>query len=390
MKFTDRGIAALKPDTDRYEVWEDGRTGFGVRVSQKGRKSWVYMYRFNGSARRLTLDTYPAMPLAEARVRVADAKRKLAHGEDPGIQHLEEMRMARGAPTIETLVEDYLEHYARPRKRSAREDERILRKDVVPAWRGTKAHGLTRRHVSALLERIVARGAPIQANRTLAVVRKMFNFAISRGVIEASPCLGVAMPAKENQRDRVLSDAEIIAFWKGIERPGISEEVQLALKLQLVTAQRKMEVSSAEWNEFDLEQAIWTIPKDRAKNGRASRVPLSPLAVQIVTRLRELHPDSPYPFPSRNKRTAITSRAIDRAVGRFREELGIDHFTPHDLRRTAASHMTMLGFNRLIVEKILNHADNSVAAIYDRYGYDKEKRDALDAWSEKLSNLVSR
>ncbi len=281
MKFTDRGIAALKPGTDRYEVWEDGRTGFGVRVSPKGRKSWVYMHRSNGSARRLTLDTYPAMPLAEARVRVADAKRKLAHGEDPGIQHLEEMRMARGAPTIETLVEDYLEHYARPRKRSAREDERILRKDVVPAWRGTKAHGLPRRHVSALLENIVARGAPIQANRTLAVVRKMFNFAISRGVIEASPCLGVAMPAKENQRDRVLSDAEIIAFWKGIERPGISEEVQLALKLQLVTAQRKMEVSSAEWNEFDLEQAIWTIPKDRAKNGRASRVPLPSLVVDL-------------------------------------------------------------------------------------------------------------
>ena len=155
----------------------------------------------------------------------------------------------------------------------------------VPAWRGTKAHGLTRHHVSALLERIVTRGAPIQANRTLAVVRKMFNFAISRGVIEVSPCLGVAMPAKENQRDRVLSDAEIIAFWKGIVHSGISEEVQLALKLQLVTAQRKMEVSSAEWKEYDLEQAIWTIPKDRAKNGRASRVPLSPLAVQIVTRL---------------------------------------------------------------------------------------------------------
>ena len=94
------------------------------------------MYRFNGSARRLTLGTYPAVPLADARMKVADAKRKLAHGEDPGIRHLEEIQIERGAPTIETLVEDYLEHYARQRKRSAREDERILRKDVIPAWRG--------------------------------------------------------------------------------------------------------------------------------------------------------------------------------------------------------------------------------------------------------------
>ncbi len=92
MRFTDKGIAALKPKSERYEVWEDGRTGLGVRMSPKGRKSWNYMYRFNGKARRMTLGTYPAVSLASARVKHASAKELLAKGTDPGALHVEKRR----------------------------------------------------------------------------------------------------------------------------------------------------------------------------------------------------------------------------------------------------------------------------------------------------------
>ena len=139
MQFTDRGIAALKPKPERFEVWEDGRTGLGVRVSPKGRKSWVYMYRHGGKPRRMGLGTYPAISLASAHVKHARAKELLAKGADPGAQQIERNRAERNAETVVDLIEEYLEKWAKPRKRSAAEDERVLHKDVLPAWGKRKA-----------------------------------------------------------------------------------------------------------------------------------------------------------------------------------------------------------------------------------------------------------
>ncbi len=241
MRFTDRSIAALKPKAKVYEVWEDGRTGLGVRMSPKGRKSWNYMYRFDGKARRLTLGTYPALGLANARVKHANAKELLAKGTDPGALHVEKRRAERQAETVNDIAEEYLEKWARPRKRSAGEDERILRKDVLPAWGKRKAKDIRRRDVILLLDTIVERGAPIGANRTLGVVRRMFNFAISRDLLDTTPVAMVKPPARENQRERVLSPEEIRVFWKGLDEGPISPGICLALKLQLVTAQRKGE-----------------------------------------------------------------------------------------------------------------------------------------------------
>ncbi len=119
MRFTDRSIAALKPKTKIYEIWEDGRTGLGVRLSPKGRKSWNYMFRFDGKARRLTLGTYPAMSLASARVKHANAKELLAKGTDPAARQLEHKRAERDAETVNDIAEEYLEKWARPTKRSA-------------------------------------------------------------------------------------------------------------------------------------------------------------------------------------------------------------------------------------------------------------------------------
>ena len=132
MRMTDRSIKALKPKAERYEAWEDSRTGLGLRISPAGRKSWLYMYRFQGKARRMTLGTYPAVGLADARIKHANAKGMLAKKQDPGTVLVAERKAERQAETVAELVEEYLEKWARPRKRSAAEDERILRKDVIP------------------------------------------------------------------------------------------------------------------------------------------------------------------------------------------------------------------------------------------------------------------
>ena len=390
MRFTDKGIAALKPKAERYEAWEDGRTGFGVRVSPAGRKSWVFMYRFEGTPRRMTFGTYPQRGLADARVDLAIAKQKLKAGTDPGAELTAKRKSDREAPTVSDLVEEYLEKWERPKKRTAAENERVLRKDVSPRWGKRKAQNVTRRDVIVLLDDIVARGAPIQANRTLALVRKMFNFAISRDIVEVNPCHMVSAPGTERQRDRVLRDAEIKGFWEGLPGTGMAPAIQLAMKFQLVTVQRKGEVATVERDEIDFDNAMWTIPAEKAKNNLAHRVPLSSMAVGILKDAEKLKGNRQWVFPSPRTNGGITSRSVDQALQRNLATLEVAHFTPHDLRRTASSKMTGdLGISRLTVSKILNHVERGVTAVYDRHSYDKEKRQALDAWGRRLEEILS-
>jgi integrase len=387
-RFTDKFIAALRPMDERFEKWEGG--GFGIRVSPRGGKAWIWVYHFDGRSRRMTLGAYPATGLADARIKLADARKLLERGVDPGDREVQ----ARAAETIAELTEAYLDKWARPRKRSAAEDERILRKDVIPAWGRRKAQDIARRDVIVLLDRIIDRGSPIAANRTLAVVRRMFGWALSRDIIPANPCAAVKAPGKETRRDRVLSAEEIAALWRSLDDPAtaISQPIRLALKLQLATAQRKGEVIDAEWSEYDITEGIWTIPGERAKNGMPHRVPLSSVALAVLDEIRAMAPEGrqlKWLFPSPRRRGPITGPAVDHAMRHNREALGTGDATPHDLRRTAASHMTSIGISRLVVSKILNHAEPGITAVYDRHSYNHEKRAALDAWGARLEAIIA-
>lgn len=195
-----------------------------------------------------------------------------------------------------------LEKWAKPRKRTWKEDHRILYKDINPAWGKRKANDITRREVIDLLDIIKARGTPIIANHTLATIRRMFNFAIERDIIPHPPCTMVKAVAKENRRDRCLNENEIKTLWLALGHPlpeeaskndiKMSEATKLALKLQLVTAQRKGEIVRIEWSDIDLGSRWWTIPAAKAKNGNLTRVYLSDLAMELLTRTKELSDDS--------------------------------------------------------------------------------------------------
>jgi integrase len=412
MRFTDRGIAALKPRADRYEAWEDGRSGFGVRVAPSGRKSWIFMYRFGGKARRMTLGSYPAVPLASARVKFAEAKHKLDRGEDPGALAKSEKLADRSASTVRQLIDEYLERSAKDRK-GYREIKRILEHDVAPAWGNRKAKAIKRRDVILLLDGIVDRGSPIMANRTLSWVRRMFNFAARRDIVDANPCFGIEAPSREIERERVLSDEELQALWNGLPNADTTDATRLAVKLLLVTAQRPGEVAGAMIAEFNIDQRLWSLPAERTKNGRPHLVPLSTLALSIVEAARGERRGGPL-FPNRTGKP-LTSQAIGRAFYGNVEALGIPvparrqpvpddpraslaarrerrhvAFSPHDLRRTASTRMTELGFTRFIVDRVLNHVEPGVGRVYDRYEYLREKRQALETWTVRLEEILDR
>ena len=385
VKFTARSLDALKhPAEGRVEYWDADRPSFGLRISESGRKTWCVLYRYRGRLRRYTVGTYPPLSLADARRMADDLLHAAAHDKDPA----GEKKADRRADTVSELVELYVDRHAKISKRSWKTDRRVLDRDVTPVWGPRKAKDIKRRDVIEWLDRLMNRGAPIMANRTFEIARKMFAFAVARDLIEVSPFYGVAKAAPEHAREKVLTEDEIRAVWTAMDaEPPLLGAI---LQLRLLTAQRGGEVRAMRWQDVDPDpdtakgSAWWTIPGEFTKNGRAHRVPLSAPAVEILKEVRRRHRDPTWVFPGKKGPQVV----VWHSGSRVREASNVD-FVPHDLRRTAASYMTGMGISRLTVSKILNHSDPSVTKVYDRYGYDAEKRQALDAWARRLGDIIS-
>ena len=415
-RFTDARLKGLKPPDKRTILYEDGGRGFGIRIEPSGRKSFFLEYRFGeGKERRnrvLTIGQYPRVSLTKARSVAGQSLDQIEQGIDPGTNKQTTKITNRNALTVSDLVEEYLDKWAKVQKKekSWKEDQRLLRKDIIPAIGRKKAKDIRRRDIVLLLDEIVDRGAEITANRVLAVTRKMFNFAVGRDIIDASPCVQIPAPAKENRRERNLSEDEIKIFWEKLDVAKMSQEIRFALKFLLITAQRKSEVITAEWDEIDFKTKWWTIPAKKAKNKRTHRVPLTPMAINILKDLKKITGNYQFVFASTfgatkrspNKKVGsspILGSSVDHALRdnltddpktRRTNIFKLNHFTPHDLRRTAASMMTKSGEQRLTVKKILNHTDQEITAIYDRYEYDKEKQKAMKVWDHKLQSIFTR
>jgi integrase len=396
--FTDRYINALKAKESRYEVWEG--KGFGIRITPRSVKSFVWVYHFQGQSRRMTLGKYPALSLRQARSDLAAAQIKLDEGKDPGKELVKGRQTEREAETIKELGEKYIRLYAKPKKRTWAEDERILKRDIYPRWGRLKARSITQQNVVGLLDEIAAH-APIMANRTRSLLSKMFRWGISRGDLEHNPVEFVERPSKEVRRERSLAENELSDFWSVVDKTRISKGVRLALWLLLVTAQRRAEVAGIAIGEIDLVNAVWIISGNRTKNTNQHKVPLSDLAVSIIreaiteaAKVSKCSVDEvEFLFPSRaNQKEGIRPiqpSTLSTALIRAENEIG-KRITPHDLRRTAHTIMgsETLGVPRFIRDKILNHSDRTPGAHYDVNEYLPEKRKALDAWGEFLSEKI--
>lgn len=382
IKFRARTVDGLKPpENGRIEYWDEDTKGLGLRVAESGRKTWVVMYRHQVRLRRLTLGTYPNLSLADARDKARDELRSVAKGQDPA----GDKQASRQAETFGELADLYIEKYAKPNKKSWFKDQQALNNHLLPAFRNRRATDIKRREVIELLEDIRDGGAPVQANRTLEIIRRLYNWGIEREIVEVNPCTRIKPVSNEKPREKVLSDDEIQKLWRAIElQPFL---MGASYKMRLISAQRGGEITSMRKADVDLGAGWWTIPGGRSKNGLAHRVPLSGMAVDLLNVVFQKYPESEWVFPSATSSGPIWS--IWKATDRIRKASGVE-FVPHDMRRTVASKMTgELGINRLTVSKILNHVESGVTAIYDRHSYDGEKRQALDSWAARLAEILS-
>ncbi len=393
IKLNDKTIKAAKAGAKVREVTIAGHPNLVVNIypasarCPAGTKTFTYRSRKKSGIRRVAIGAYPAMSLQEVRERYLEHERTRAEGGDPQ-RESRKHRESLAEVTCAMFAEIYMDRWAIPRKRTHAQDRRMLDKDIIPRIGSMRVIDVTRADIVAVTDRIAKRGSPISANRTLSVLKRFFSFAIERGILEHSPCAHVRAPAKENRRDRVLSPEEIVAFMSALDQSHMSLQVNTALRFLLVSSQRLGEVASMAWENVDLTNRIWSLPAARSKNGRGNRIPLSTRAVLILREMQTTGGSEGWVFPNAEGRH-IRGDSISRALSRLIKQFDLNHFTPHDLRRTAATQISGMGVDRTTLRRILNHTDHSTTAIYDRYAYETEVRQALDKWSAKLDEILA-
>jgi len=289
----------------------------------------------------------------------------------------------------------------------------ILNVEVVPRWKDRSVRELTRRDVRMVVERVAER-APIMANRVLALVRRMLNFAVDHDWIEANPAARVQKPGPENSRDRVLTHDELRRLWRVLSHfptteqkpaPGrkraagakndplcpISSALAAALKVRLLTAQRGGEVARMRWADLDLDAGWWTIPGEHTKNGRTHRVALTADVMELIKAQLPENADKRGESVFIGRGGATVLDRAKKAPAEIARTIGIE-FRGHDLRRTAATNMAAAGVPREHISRVLNHVEGGPRAtkVYDRYAYDAEKRVAVESWARRLSEIVAQ
>jgi integrase len=337
-KLTEMFVSRMKaPAQGRLDLWDVTLPGFGLRVSQRGVRSWVLMVRVAGKQQRVTLGRYPAMNLAEARAAARQAIHDAARGEG---------RFSRkGAPvTVAEAVEEFVKRYIKPnrRERSGREAAAQLRRELAVHCGDRLIADIGRRDVLQAIDRVTDRGATIAANRLLANLGRFFGWALERGLIDATPVTSIKAPARERSRDRVLEAEEIEAIWCASGQLGWP--FGPIVRLLMVTLQRRDEVARMAWPDIDFEKRLWTLPRELTKADRVHEVPLSPLAMEVI----EVVPRTGdvLTFPSTRMRSQNPVSGFSRAKARLDKLSRVTGWRVHDLRRTGASGIARLATRR--------------------------------------------
>jgi integrase len=385
IKLTKSTIDALPSPSSDVVYWDANSPGFGVKVTPKGRKVFVVLYRTGGAGsklRKYTIGPYGRVTLHQARVAAQKVFAAKLDGRDPAAEKRQSKCRA-VADRIGDLLESFVIQRLAP-NRSAAEISRLLRREVGIPWAGRSVHSISKRDVVDLISAIVHRGAPGSANKTLKSVRTFFGWCVGQAILDRSPAEGVPLPMKELARDRVLNDAElaqvlIAARTMGGPYGGIVEFLAL-------TAQRREEVAGLRWDEMDLAQRVWTIPKARTKNAKAHMVHLSMQALAVLKRADR---KGPVVF------TLLGTKPFQdftHAKRRLDKLSGVTEWRLHDLRRTCVSGMARLGVAPHIADKILNHQAGTisgVAAVYQRHDFLAERRAALDQWGAHVDRILA-
>jgi integrase len=406
--LNDRILKTLKPAKhgERYEVMDAAMPGFGIRITDKGTKTFTLVKRYPGSTNptRRALGEFPAIGLADAREKARKWIALIEKGVDPQAeverQRLAEMRKRESS--FASIAEDFIKDKL-PSERRGAEVESTIRREFIPVWGKRPITDITPHDVLAVIKPIKDR-APYMAHSVLGVAKRLFGWAIDQHVygLEMSPCdrlrptkiIGERVP-----RSRILTDDEIRAFWRATGR--LDYPCGTIGRMLLLTGQRHHEVSEAPWSEFDLAKGIWTISQERFKSNAAHIVPLTDDVLALLKELPRfkhgVHLFSttfgvrPTRINEKNK-AKIDTRMLRtlKAMARTRGEDSVElrPWVIHDLRRSLRTHLSALRIPDHIAEMVIGHGRQGLQRVYDQHRYVDEMREALTLWAARLRSIV--
>ena len=385
MKFTAKTTAAITLPAGKADhiEWDDSLPGFGLRLRKSGGRiirTWIAQFRVAGRSRRMRIGAFEKLSLDQAREAARKILARVELGGDP--QSDKAVRRQQDAHTLAAAVADFLAAKAKTvRPNTYRELERYLTGPAFKSLHRTPLDQITRRDVAARLARIAEQSSSIVARRARAALSAMFVWALGHGLCEQNPVVGTLAPANAQPRERVLSDAELIAIWRACQ----DDDFGRIVRLLILTGARRMEICGLRWSEID-DSGTWTLPAARSKNRRAHTLPLPPMALDIIATIPRMVGRDCL-FGERSNLGFTQWHAKQELDARCK----VEGWTLHDLRRSCATKMADIGIQPHVIEAVLNHISGhkaGVAGTYNRSSYSREKKAALALWADHVHAVV--
>lgn len=378
----------------------DGLTFFAKATSaREGKASWILRYRYGGRQREKVIGRYPDIPLKDAKDLARKDRALLQQGVDVGAVKRQEKLKAIDMHNVEGLAQIWYERHIVGKYKHPQVVERVIRRHIKPAIGKLPVEEVCPVHIDGVLTKIVAGGAPTVANDAMRYLFRMFHFAVKRKWIESNPVYGFEIAdagGTEKSRDRWLNREELATLAQSMRETATFGRLnELAVWLLLALCVRKMELLSAKWSEFDLDKGVWVLRPSRTKMNLAIDIPLAPPVIEWLQELKVFACGHVHLFPARrlihikagvprkNRFEHVSPDTLNVALKRLSLD-GVEHFTVHDMRRTARTHMAALGIDRFVAERALNHKVRDVEGVYNQYDYFDERKRALDRWAGLL------
>lgn len=370
--------------------------------ARRGQASWILRYRYGGRLREKVLGRYPDVSLKDARELARRDRSQVQQGIDVGAQKRLEKLKVLEMEDVQGLGQLWYDRYILNKIKNPAVVERVLRRHIYPVIGKLSINEVRPHHIDRVLTKIVAAGAPTVANDAMRYLFRMFRFAAKRQWTETNPVSGFDISdtgGTETPRDRWLSYDDLTTLAKDMrETPTFGRINELSVWLLLALCVRKMELLSAKCADFDLHMGIWRLHPNRTKTKSYIEIPLSPQAIGWLKEAILFAGGNEYLFPARrlirikngqprkNRFEHISPDTLNVALKRLPLK-GIDHFTVHDMRRTARTQLGALGIDPFVAERALNHKLRGTQGIYDRHDYLPQRRQALHRWAEMLGAI---
>ncbi|EJS3012667.1 tyrosine-type recombinase/integrase [Salmonella enterica] len=390
MKLTARQISTAKPTEKPYKLSDGG--GLYLLVNPNGSRYWRMKYRYAGKEKLLSIGVYPDVTLAEARDKRTQAKRILAAGDDPSeVKQAErEAKNLAVNNSFELLALEWHEH-KKPNWSSGYADDimEYLRKDIFP-YIGKKAiTDIKPITMLSVLKKMEERGVLDKLKKTRQACRQIFTYAIITGRAEFNPVtdLAGALKTPKQQHFPHLMPTQIGPFIHAVNTYSGSKVTRIATLLLMYTSVRTIELRASEWTEFDLDNDLWQIPKERMKMRRPHLVPLSRQVKSHLLELKEITGWGKYVFPGRNDAHKPMSEA---SINQVIKRIGFaGKVTGHGFRHTMSTILHEKGFNSAWIEAQLAHADrNTIRGTYNHAQYLDGRREMLQWYADYLDELA--